>query len=92
MPNISNTDADRRLMLDKIGAKTFEELLDRIPEDLRLKRELNIPALSEMELLRELQTLANKNTTGMACFAGGGVFTLRKAKLPFLTIYIRVDD
>jgi len=25
-------------------------------------------------------------------FAGGGVFTLRKARLPFLTIYIRVDD
>lgn len=23
---------------------------------------------------------------------GGGVFTLRRAKLPFLTIYIRVDD
>ena len=27
-----------------------------------------------------------------AHFAGGGVFTLRKAKLPFLTMYIRVDD
>ena len=25
-------------------------------------------------------------------FAGGGVFTLRRAKLPFLTVYIRVDD
>jgi predicted enzyme related to lactoylglutathione lyase len=25
-------------------------------------------------------------------FAGGGVFTLRKAKLPFLTIYMRVKD
>lgn len=25
-------------------------------------------------------------------FAGGGIFTLRKAKLPFLTIYIKVDD
>ena len=25
-------------------------------------------------------------------FAGGGVFTLKKAKLPFLTIYIRVND
>ena len=23
---------------------------------------------------------------------GGGVFTLRKAKLPFLTIYVKVDD
>ncbi|MCP4212879.1 MAG: hypothetical protein GY764_15580 [Halieaceae bacterium] len=27
-----------------------------------------------------------------APFAGGGVFTLRKARLPFLTIYIRVED
>ena len=25
-------------------------------------------------------------------FAGGGIFTLKKAKLPFLTIYIKVDD
>lgn len=25
-------------------------------------------------------------------FTGGGVFTLKKAKLPFLTIYIRVED
>lgn len=25
-------------------------------------------------------------------FVGGGVFTLRKAKLPFLTVYIKVDD
>lgn len=25
-------------------------------------------------------------------FSGGGVFTLRRSKLPFLTIYIRVDD
>jgi predicted enzyme related to lactoylglutathione lyase len=27
-----------------------------------------------------------------AAFAGGGVFTLRRARLPFLTIYIRVED
>ena len=25
-------------------------------------------------------------------FEGGGIFTLRKAKLPFLTIYIEVED
>ena len=25
-------------------------------------------------------------------FSGGGVFTLKRAKLPFLTIYIRVND
>jgi uncharacterized protein len=27
-----------------------------------------------------------------ADFSGGGVFTLRRAKMPFLTIYVRVDD
>lgn len=25
-------------------------------------------------------------------FSGGGTFTLRKAKLPFLTVYIKVED
>jgi len=25
-------------------------------------------------------------------FVGGGIFTLKQAKLPFLTIYIKVDD
>lgn len=25
-------------------------------------------------------------------FNGGGVFTLRRAKLPFLTVYLRVED
>lgn len=25
-------------------------------------------------------------------FKGGGIFTLKQAKLPFLTIYIKVDD
>ncbi len=27
-----------------------------------------------------------------AAFSGGGVFTLRRAKLPFLTVYMRVND
>jgi predicted enzyme related to lactoylglutathione lyase len=25
-------------------------------------------------------------------FVGGGIFTLKQAKLPFLTVYIKVDD
>jgi len=29
---------------------------------------------------------------GANSFFGGGVFTLRRAKLPFLTVYIRVED
>lgn len=31
-------------------------------------------------------------STGESKLTGGGVFTLKKAKLPFLTIYIQVED
>ena len=29
---------------------------------------------------------------GAETFSGGGIFTLRRAKLPFLTLFIQVDD
>lgn len=74
MPYISNTDDDRRIMLKKIGAGSLEELLNVIPEKLRLQTPLNIPALSEMELLAEIEGMALGNTGVLTCFAGGGVY------------------
>jgi len=74
MAYVSNTKADRRVMLDKIGVKNFEDLLSGIPERLRLGRPLDIPALSEMELLEELKQLSLENDQGAICFAGGGVY------------------
>ncbi len=74
MPYIPNTDDDRRAMLQRIGVKDFEELLDAIPAQLRLNRPLDIPALSEMELLREIEELSRDNCEGLVCFAGGGIY------------------
>ncbi len=74
MPYIPNTDDDRRAMLQRIGVKDIEELLSPIPPELRLDRPLNIPALSEMEVLREIERLAGENNHEMVCFAGGGVY------------------
>lgn len=74
MPYIPNTDDDRRQMFEKIGVKNFDELIENIPRKLRLQRELHIPALSEMELLDEIQKLAGKNRNNQVCFAGGGVY------------------
>jgi glycine dehydrogenase subunit 1 len=61
-------------MLEAIGAKNIEELLSTIPEELRLDRPLNIPHLSEMELLREIRALAGESREDLICFAGGGVY------------------
>lgn len=77
MPYISNTDADRREMLARIGVASFDELIAAIPEPLRLKHPLNLPpALSELEITR----LINERTCGNVCvqnansFLGAGVY------------------
>ncbi len=74
MAYISNTDADRKIMLEKIGAVSIEDIVSTIPEKLRLKRPLEIPALSEMELMADLEKMAATNKQAIACFAGGGVY------------------
>jgi len=74
MSYIPNTDDDCREMLRRIGVKSIEDLLDTIPEGLRLKKPLDIPKLSELELLREIDELAHQNNEDMVCFAGGGVY------------------
>lgn len=74
MPYIPSTDNDRQAMLKKIGVENFESLLKGIPSALRFDRKLNIPALSELELLAEMKTLSETSNGGMVCFAGGGVY------------------
>lgn len=74
MSYVPNTNDDRQAMLKRIGVDKFEDLLEGIPSELRLGRELNIPALSEMELLREIEALSKESREGLVGFAGGGVY------------------
>jgi glycine dehydrogenase subunit 1 len=74
MAYIPNTDRDRQEMLGRIGVKRFEDLLEAIPADCRLRRPLDIPAVSELELLAEIERLADDNRGPLVSFAGGGVY------------------
>lgn len=74
MPYIPNTDNDRREMLSRIGAESFDDLIAAIPKELRLGRELAIGALTEIELLDEMKQMAAESTLDLACFAGGGLY------------------
>jgi len=59
---IPNTKEDQKEMLKELGAKSIEELFDSIPQSLWLKAEMDIPSsLSEMELVKELRKLSEKN-------------------------------
>jgi glycine dehydrogenase subunit 1 len=72
-----NTPDQEREMLRTIGAKSVEDLFEQIPASNRLNRPLELPpALGEMELERELRSLASKNSGcgRRVCFMGGGVY------------------
>ena len=74
---VPHTDAEMKEMLSTIGVTKIDELFSDIPEALRLKRELNLPAgMSELEMSREMTRLAEMNVTTdkAVCFLGGGAY------------------
>jgi glycine dehydrogenase subunit 1 len=77
MSYVPNTDQNRKEMLEKIGVKDFSELIQAIPDSIRLHKELKLPPpLSELELTRLLGEMAgkNKDASQMICFLGGGAY------------------
>ncbi len=77
MSYVSSSEKERREMLAKIGVASFEELITEIPESLRLKRELDLPAgKSELEVSEDLRELAGKNEScaDQINFMGAGAY------------------
>jgi glycine dehydrogenase subunit 1 len=77
MAYISNTEKEKKEMLDIIGVSDFAQLIENIPETLRINGEMNLdPPLSELELGRQIGDIAAKNTTICEAnsFLGGGVY------------------
>ncbi len=77
MNYIPITCEQREAMLRAVGVSGLEELFADIPEQVRLDRELDIAAgLSEIDLVRHLRTLADKNTAAgsLVSFAGAGCY------------------
>lgn len=74
---VSATDADRRQMLEEIGASSIEELFVDIPANLRqdFHRQLE-PGRSEQEVYDELRALAarNSSTEDELSFLGAGMY------------------
>ncbi|MEQ1823854.1 MAG: aminomethyl-transferring glycine dehydrogenase subunit GcvPA [Fimbriimonadaceae bacterium] len=77
MPYVPHTPADEKAMLDVIGAPSIDHLFREIPENLRIKGELNIPAaLDEHKLFGNLAELASRNVdlVKTKCFLGAGIY------------------
>jgi len=74
---LPNTDKDREEMLEVIGAKDIMDLFNDIPEKVKINEQMDLPeSLSEYELIKHAQELANKNVTAsqVPYFIGAGVY------------------
>jgi glycine dehydrogenase subunit 1 len=74
---IPRTEQEKAEMLRVIGVKHFDDLLADVPEDLRLKRELDLPpAQSEFETRTALANLASMSADPdrWTTFLGGGAY------------------
>jgi glycine dehydrogenase subunit 1 len=75
MRYIPSSEADRNALLKAIGIGSVEDLFAGIPENLRLRRPLDIPAaLTEPELIRFFQNAANRNAADFSSFLGAGAY------------------
>ena len=86
MKYLPHTSDDIREMLAVIGVNSLDELYAEIPEELKLKRELDIPsAMSETEVRNHLHTLTEK-ITPLRPFAGAGVYNhYTPSVIPYIT-------
>ena len=75
MRYLPKSDLERREMLATIGVDTLEDLFSHLPEEVRLKRPLNIaPGISEYEIVDYFKARASENANGFASFLGAGVY------------------
>jgi glycine dehydrogenase subunit 1 len=74
---IPNSPDERADMLEQIGVATTDSLFDSIPEALRLRDHLNVPAaMSELELLKQFEEMGARNQAAQrTSFLGGGAYS-----------------
>jgi glycine dehydrogenase subunit 1 len=76
MRYLPKSTAERREMLDAVGAPSIENLFASIPEAFRLKEPLQLPAaMSEQEIIEYFRARAAENSGGYTSFLGAGVYS-----------------
>jgi glycine dehydrogenase subunit 1 len=73
---VPHTDVEREEMLKEIGVEKIEDLFNDVPPEYRFPQ-LNLPpALTEMEIMKELVEISagNASTRDLICFLGAGAY------------------
>ncbi len=72
---VPNTREEQQKMLESCGFQNFEEMYSCIPEDVKLRRPLDLPeGKTELEVRRAIEKLACKNRVYPTVFRGAGAY------------------
>jgi glycine dehydrogenase subunit 1 len=75
MRYLPSAPSEDRALLDAIGVKQAEDLLSGVPAHLRLNRAMQLPPTSsELEVLRDMERLADLNVHLRTRFLGAGAY------------------
>ena len=75
MRYLPKSPAEREQMLAEIGAAAIDDLFSVIPEEYRLRRDLDIPRQhGESEIIEYFRAAGEKNAIGYASFLGAGAY------------------
>jgi glycine dehydrogenase subunit 1 len=77
MSYISLSEKDRAEMLARIGISSIDDLFGSIPDELKIKKKLDVPeALTEPELIRTFEEFAQQNSShNFLSFLGAGAYS-----------------
>lgn len=77
MSYISLSEKDKKEMLTRIGVSSVEELFRSVPDDLKIKQNLDVPdALTEPELIERMEEIARQNSYhNYLSFLGAGAYS-----------------
>ncbi|MDO5491702.1 MAG: aminomethyl-transferring glycine dehydrogenase subunit GcvPA [Bacillota bacterium] len=72
---IPHSGREQQEMLQEIGLASTEDLFVSIPEEVRLRPSLDLPAgKAEMEVLQDMKRMADRNTVFRSIFRGAGAY------------------
>lgn len=72
---VPNTLDERQAMLESMGYQSIDDLFQHIPDEVKIKDGLNLPAgMSELEVGRKMKKIAGKNQVFESIFRGAGAY------------------
>ena len=73
---VPHSDVDIKKIYEELSINSLSDLFSHLPKDLILESGVDLPeAISELEAIEYFETISQRNTQNLICFAGCLLYT-----------------